>query len=180
MDSPEEILKAVRQLEPKRKTGRPSIYSAELVATICQRMAEGESLNQICKDPEMPAYSTVMAWAAEKEDFKPLYAEARAALLEFWAGEIVSISDDGSNDWIEREVNNGRVMKLPDNEHINRSRLRVDTRKWLLSKLAPKKYGDSTTIAHTGADGGPIHTAGILGTIADGDAMRAYLEMLKQ
>jgi len=63
-------------------------------------------------------------------------------MAEHFAEEILEIADDGSNDWIERELESGHVVKVADHKHIARSRLRVDTRKWLMSKLLPKKYGD--------------------------------------
>jgi hypothetical protein len=92
-----------------------------------------------------------MKWAREKPEFSQQYAKAREALLDHWAEEITEIADDGSNDWIKREAEEGRVEIKVDAEHINRSRLRVDTRKWLLSKLAPKKYGDKTQVEHSGS-----------------------------
>ncbi len=96
-------------------------------------------------------------WAREIPEFLAQYVTAREMLLEHWAEDITEISDDGTNDWMS--VND------PDNpgyrvngEHISRSKLRVDTRKWLLSKLAAKKYGDRVTTELTGKDGGPIET----------------------
>lgn len=83
-----------------------------------------------------------MKWAREIPEFTKHYVLAREALLEHWAEEISEIADDGSNDWIQREHESGRVEVILNAEHVNRSRLRVDTRKWLLSKLSPKKYGD--------------------------------------
>lgn len=67
---------------------------------------------------------------------------------ERMAEEIQEISDDGSNDWMEREG-----ITVADHEHIQRSKLRVDSRKWLLSKMMPKKYGDRVSAEVTGADG---------------------------
>jgi hypothetical protein len=60
---------------------------------------------------------------------------------------VVRSGDDGSNDWIERELESGHVIRVPDYEHIAQSRLRVDTRKWLMSKLLPKKYGEKLDVA---------------------------------
>ena len=77
--------------------------------------------------------------------------EARA---HHWADEILDICDDGSNDWIERQNKDGSTYETVNSEVINRSRLRVDTRKWLLSKLMPKKYGDK--IIHAGDQENPL------------------------
>lgn len=130
--------------------GRPSDYTPELALEICRRISEGESLRQLCRDESMPSTSSVLKWAREKPEFSQQYADAREALLEHWAEEINEIADDASNDWIKREKEEGRVEILVDTDHINRSRLRVDTRKWLLSKLAAKKYGDKTQHEHSG------------------------------
>lgn len=73
--------------------------------------------------------------------------------IESWADEIVEISDDGTNDWQERHLGEDRVETVPDTEHIQRSKLRVDSRKWLLSKLASHTYGDKAQVEHTGKDG---------------------------
>lgn len=135
--------------------GRPSLYTPELAATVCARISAGESLRSVCRDESMPCTTTVMKWAREIPEFAQHYAKAREDLLEHWAEEITEIADDGSNDWM--------IVNDPDNpgyrangEHINRSRLRVDTRKWLLSKLAARKYGDKVTTEVSGPDGGPV------------------------
>ncbi len=137
--------------------GRPRLYSPELGTTICERMANGESLRKICRDESMPCMRTVLIWAREIPEFLAQYVTARDMLLEYWAEDITEISDDGSNDWMS--VND------PDNpgyrvngEHISRSKLRVDSRKWLLSKLAAKKYGDRVSAELSGPNGGPIET----------------------
>ena len=82
-----------------------------------------------------------MKWAAEKPAFSEQYAKARELLLEHWAEEILEIADDGSNDWMERNAKDNPGW-VANGEHIQRSRLRSDNRKWLLSKLAAKKYGE--------------------------------------
>jgi len=142
------------------KRGRPSLYSAELAATICKRLSEGESLREICRDDGLPDRGTILRWAEENEEFRHQYARAREALLEYWAHEIVEISDDGSNDYMERQGKKGETFEVVDHEHISRSKLRVDTRKWLMSKLAPKKYGDRVAAEISGPDGGPIEITG--------------------
>lgn len=98
-----------------------------------------------------------MKWAREIPEFTQQYAKAREALLEHWAEEIVEIADDGSNDWVQSHDEDNPGYRV-NGEHINRSRLRVDTRKWLLSKLAAKKYGDRVAAELSGPNGGPIET----------------------
>jgi hypothetical protein len=136
--------------------GRPSDYSPETGLSICAELSVGKSLRQICSADEMPDRSTVFRWLEKHREFRDQYARAREAQTEYWADEILEIADDGSNDWMERQRHNGESETVVDHEHINRSRLRVDSRKWLMSKLAPKKYGDKVDLQHTGADGGPV------------------------
>jgi len=136
--------------------GRPSDYSAETATDICTRLGLGESLREICRDEDMPDKSTVMRWLASKPEFRDQYASAREAQADYFAEEILEIADDGSNDWMERKRPDGSVEEVENREVLNRSRLRVDTRKWLMARMAPKKYGDKITQEHTGQDGGPL------------------------
>jgi hypothetical protein len=131
---------------------RPSDYSAEITATICERLGLGESLRQICEGADMPGKSTVMRWLHDHAEFRDQYARAREAQAEHWAEEIIQISDDGANDTYKDDDGHERT----NNDVIARSRLRVDTRKWLMARMAPKKYGDKITQEHTGNDGGPL------------------------
>lgn len=141
----------------KKERGRPSTFTRRLADEITRRMSQGETLKEICRNDGMPPESTVRRWALDdREGFYALYARAREMQVERWADELVEIADDGTNDWQERQVGEGRVETVPDTEHINRSRLRVDTRKWLMSKLVPRTYGDKAQVEHTGKDGGPI------------------------
>jgi hypothetical protein len=146
--------------ETSPKIGRPSLYSIELAATVCDRISGGESLRKVCRDESMPCTATVMKWAREIPEFTELYAKAREMLLEHWSEEITEIADDGSNDWVASVDPENPGYRL-NGEHINRSRLRVDTRKWLLSKLAARKYGDRIATELSGPNGGPIETADV-------------------
>lgn len=114
-------------------------------------MAEGLSLREICAAEDMPAASTVYLWLAKHAQFLEQYARARVAQAERWADELIDIADDGSNDWMERRNCDGEMIGWRENgEAVSRSRLRADTRKWVLSKLQPKKYGDKLDIEHGG------------------------------
>ncbi len=142
-----------KQLVPQRKIGRPSIYNSTLAVTICLRLAEGESLRKICDDDDMPAKRTILRWVFDGKHttFVEMYKLARQAQAELMADEIVDIADDDAKDFT-RDDNGKRVV---DHEHVQRSRLKVDTRKWIISKLLPKIYGDK--LQHTGGDGaGPV------------------------
>ncbi|GAA4393526.1 hypothetical protein [Hymenobacter koreensis] len=142
LDSPQE--------EVKPKTGRPSDYSPELATLICERITEGESLRAICRDEEMPDKTTVLRWLRVHEEFRTQYAQAREDQAETLLDEIFEIADDTTHDTIH-----GEFGPRPDTEWIGRSKLRVDARKWAMSKLAPKKYGEKIAVDHTN-DGEPF------------------------
>ena len=125
--------------------GRPSSYTPEMGALICERVAAGQSLRAVCRDPELPDRATVYRWTTKNPEFRSQYAQAREILYAHWAEEILEIADDGTTDYQLKVGRNGREYEAVDQEHINRSRLRVDTRKWLLSKLRPGQYGDHIT-----------------------------------
>jgi hypothetical protein len=116
-------------------------YSPEVAAEICARIAEGESLRAICRDAHMPHKATVCRWLASNEEFRTRYALAHDLQAELIAEDIQEIADDASKDW-KRVERDGEVHWVLDPDNIQRARLRIDTRKWMLAKLAPKKYGD--------------------------------------
>lgn len=130
--------------------GRPSKYTPELGDEICARLAAGESLRQICRDDSMPDESAVRGWALNLEHpFSPLYTRAREIGYHGMADEVLEIADDGRNDTLTDEDGN----EITNQDVIQRSRLRVDTRKWILAKMLPKIYGDKITQEVTGKDG---------------------------
>lgn len=126
--------------------GRPSIYSQELANRICDRIADGESMRSICREEGMPDKRTMLRWLNANAEFRTQYAHAREEQADNLVEEILDIADDGWNDtYLDDEGN-----KRTDHDVIARSRLRVDARKWIAAKLAPKKYGDKLAIG--GAD----------------------------
>lgn len=140
--------------KPKGKPGNPSTYTPDLAAAICEHIAAGKSLRTIAALDGMPAQSTIMAWLDGRHpEFSEQYARAREAQADKLAEEILSIADDGRSDtYIDGEGNT-----KTDTEVIQRSKLRVEARKWLASKMAPKKYGDKLAVG--GADDlGPVQT----------------------
>ncbi len=137
-----------------RKRGRPSRYTETLAAEICRRLAEGKSLRKICADDDMPGKSTVLGWLSDGEHRKFLeqYTCAREMQADALFDEALEIADNTSGDW----TTTADGKKILDHENVQRSRLRVDTRKWAAGKLAPKRYGDRVNMEHTGPGGGPI------------------------
>jgi hypothetical protein len=109
---------------------------------ICEGLARGMTLREVCKAEGMPDESTVRKWALEDyEGFYPQYAKAREIGYQAMADETIDIADNAQNDWMERNGEDDAGWQA-NGEHIQRSRLRIDTRKWLLSKALPKVYGD--------------------------------------
>jgi hypothetical protein len=129
--------------EEKKKTGRPTIYCNELAALICKRVATSTlGLARLCAiHDDMPHKSTINEWRYEYAEFSAQYAQAKLIQADLLAEEILDIADDGSNDWMESFGEEGTIGWKLNNEHVNRSRLRIDTRKFLAAKLLPKQYG---------------------------------------
>lgn len=132
------------------KVGRPDIFTQDLADEVCKRIAEGKSLRSVCKDDDMPGMTTVFKWLREKEDFTKQYARATEERTEAMAEDILDISDDGTNDWMTITTKGGFEQEVPNNEVLQRSKLRVDTRKWLMAKMKPKKYGEKVDVTSDG------------------------------
>jgi hypothetical protein len=138
--------------------GRRSTYSAPIGKAICKMLAKGMTLNEISSRRLMPPESTVRLWASNPQHpFAAKYTQAREIGYLKMADDLVDIADDGSNDWMERKQGD-QTVTVADHEHISRSKLRIETRKWLLSKALPKVFGDKTSHEVSGPDGGPIET----------------------
>ncbi len=113
---------------------RPSKYEnkAEICALVLSGMRGGLSAFKACEAAGVP-HSTFLLWMKDDAELADSYARAREDLIERIANEVIELSDadvglqpDGKKDWAA----------------VQKHKLQVDTRKWLLSKLAPKKYGD--------------------------------------
>lgn len=112
--------------------GRPSSYSDEIAEEITERIANGESLAAICETEGFPSATSVYRWLETNTAFRERYTDARARQADYYADQIVTLADTAD-------------------DH-NKARLQIDARKWVSSKLLPKKYGDRTTTTHEGGD----------------------------
>jgi hypothetical protein len=129
--------------------GRPSDYTPELADLICEQLAMGYSVRTVCKGEGMPAPSTIFRWLREHKEFQEQYARAKQESADAMADELLDIVDDGSNDWMV--INKGGyTATVVDQEAVQRSKLRAETRKWLMSKMKPKKYGDKLDLTSGG------------------------------
>ena len=128
----------------KLKGTRARMFNQDTADRICQRLADGSSLRKAAK-AEGVGIQTVLDWAEASPDFAGQYAQARARGYSLLADEIIEISDDSQGDVIDTEQG-PRV----DAERVARAKLRVDSRKWMLSKMLPKVYGDKVDVNHAG------------------------------
>jgi hypothetical protein len=130
-------MKPTKRAKPKakakgsRKRKPRTQYTDELADRICEKLAQGKTLRAICREAGMPAEATVRSWALDLDNhasFAAKFARAREIGYHTMADEILDIADH------------------PDERTVNRDRLRIDTRKWLLSKALPKIYGDKRVV----------------------------------
>ena len=110
----------------KPKMGRPTIYSEDMALEICERIANGRSLRSVCLDKDMPAMSTVMDWLNQIDDFSEQYRRACEDRETTHFEEMLTIADEVA----------------PETAEVARAKLRIDTRKWVLARMNPKKYSD--------------------------------------
>lgn len=157
--------KATPKRVPK-PNGRPSTFDEAKAKAICDMIVDGTSLRSACASVGLPP-STFLRWCDDHPELGEQYAKHRRLQAELLAAELLEIADDKSNDVIVTE--DGR--KIANTEFISRSRLRVDTRKWILSKMLPKVYGDKLAIG--GADDLPAIQSNV--TL---DAAEAYKRMI--
>ena len=125
--------------------GRPEIYTEELGKTICAKLSAGESLRSICREDAMPNADTVYNWLLDNDKslFSEQYARARASQAELMFEELLEIADDA-----DKVIKSGAEKK--SGAYAQNQRLRVDTRKWYLSKVLPKKFGDKLDLTSDG------------------------------
>lgn len=138
-----------------------SHFNQETADYICEQLADGRSLREIIREDDgMPVLSTVFKWLNDHPSFSDQYTRAREIQAETLVDQIIEISDDGANDYMEKRAADGGLDGWRENgEAIARSRLRVDARKWVAAKMAPKKYSDKVVQELVGKDGGPIEVA---------------------
>ena len=143
--------------------GRISKYNPETARKICDLLAMGKSLRRICKDnDDFPSESTVRAWVIDDVGgFSAQYDRSRNIGLDAVADEMLDIADDGVNDYVQKELQNGNVTVVLNKEAVMRSRLRFEARQWYLSKLAPKRYAQRSYQELTGKDGAALNPAAI-------------------
>jgi hypothetical protein len=143
----------------KKNSQRPNAreYDREKITEfVCYQIAQGRSLRSILDDdPDLPAASAFLKWIGGCSILREQYAHARAMQYELLSDELISISDE-----FYTTAEDGTRERL-SSEAIQRNRLRVETRKWMLAKMLPRQYGEKVTNEHTGKGGGPIQLAAV-------------------
>jgi len=161
----------------------------------CEQLKLGRSLDSICKEPGMPHAATIFDWIRDDPDgIGKDYARAREIGYNFLADEIIALSDkthelvtvqmrDSAGNLVFESDGTPRVQQVLQPlsaDLIAHKRVQIDTRKWMLSKMLPKVYGDKVTQEHTGAGGGPIAIAAVdLRNLSDADLANMKLLMAK-
>ncbi len=130
------------------KMGRPTEYTKEKADEICEQLISGLSLREICRQSGGAFnMSTIFRWIEANEDFRAQYSRAKKLQVEALVDEMIDIADDGSNDYMQKfDKEGGSLGYFLNGEHVQRSRMRVDTRKWIAAKLVPKVYGEAMTL----------------------------------
>ena len=125
--------------------GRPTKYNQEIADKICELISTtSKSMRTICNEVGIN-YISHLRWTREHEEYCTQYARAKEDQSDLLIEEMIEIADDSSGD--EDVTENG--VRL-NSEYVQRSRIRIDTRKWIASKLKPKKYGDKVDVTTDG------------------------------
>lgn len=122
------------------------------ITEIIERISEGESVRSIFRDEKesLPSRTEFYNWLSENTLFVDQYTRACDVRSDLIFDEMFEIADDGSNDFMKKQIAEDIEIEVLNTEHIQRSRLRIETRKWALSKMNPKKYGDRIATEHSG------------------------------
>lgn len=135
-----------------KPVGRPSTFSQELADVICERLVGGESLRRICLDEAFPDKVTVGRWLLKLDAFRTQYTRARELQADTLFDESLDIADETEIGEVRTTKADGSIETRTE-DMLGHRRLRIDTRKWMAGKLAPKKYGERQTVEHTDPDG---------------------------
>lgn len=152
-DGTPKVLKSEDVVAPQpNPVGRPTTYTPELAAEILASLTIGESLRTACKPDHLPAISTWYLWMRDQSELSEQYARAKAEAADAMSEDILDIADDATNDWMADNYDEGKTPGYSFmGEHVQRSKLRIETRRWLMSKLKARKYGDKLDLT-TGGD----------------------------
>jgi len=126
---------------------RPTKYTKEVGDAICADIINGMSLRSALKPLDRPNPLYWYEWLRENEDLAKQYAQSCEERSEAFGEDILEIADNSTNDWMT--VNGHAAV---NREAVERSKLRVDVRKWHMSKMKPRKYGEKLDMTTNGKD----------------------------
>lgn len=129
---------------------KETTYNKAIGDYICGEIAGGNSLRSIMRRPGMPELRTWFRWLRTIDGLRQQYEDACEDRAYLFTEEIMEIADDGSGDTITKVGKDGREYTALDTEWLGRSKLKVDARKWVASRLLPK-YRDRQDL--TSSDG---------------------------
>jgi hypothetical protein len=119
-------------------------YTPDFAILICERIATTpQSLARVCAAPDMPSVATLFRWLRDHPDFAPLYSQAKQMQAELLIDQALDIADDSSQDILV--TTDGR--QVPNMAALARCRMRIEHRKWIASKLLPRKYGHHVSVS---------------------------------
>lgn len=133
---------------------KASTYTDAIATEICNRIAEGEPLRQICRDEHMPAWRTVYQWIDARPEFAERMEIARRVGFDAIAEEALEIADTPQTG--EETEDDGEKVKVKRGDMLGHRKLRFEARLKLLAKWHPTKYGEKSSMELTGANGGPV------------------------
>jgi len=142
----QETIKAFSGAQAAKKIGRPSKYSPAVAQEICEGLAEGIPLREICRRDHMPEWRTVYDWMARDEALSTAIAHARDIGYDKMAEECLQIADTPVEGRKIVETDDGKVMYTRE-DMLGHRKLQIETRLKLLAKFNPKKYGDRAILA---------------------------------
>jgi hypothetical protein len=123
------------------RMGRPPLYNEELGLKVCAMVAKGASLVQVTDVPGMPSYRTLMRWIDTDEQFRTEYDHAKRFRMECLVSEILEIADDVAAD-TELKGPQGEQVLMPVKGSVERSKLQIKQRKWLMALESPSRFGN--------------------------------------
>lgn len=134
-------------------------FCEEVADEICERIALGETLSNVCREDRMPDKRTVWKWRKVHPKFAQDYSRARVDQMHAWADQIIHLADDAEGDFkvsilldspeLERIERDATITFKFNRKHVNRAALSIDVRKWLMARYAPEDFGDRSAVSLT-------------------------------
>lgn len=149
----------------KAKVGRPTTYTQELADKICEELALGKSIRTVCEPEGMPAVKTIFNWFRTYPEFLQQYTRAKEESADALAEDTLYIADT-------QQIGQTRTLKadgtveVKEEDMLGHRKLQIETRKWLMAKMKPKKYGEKLDVT---SGGDKIVPVPILGGITNKD-----------